>query len=255
MKVSELMTGKTAVAGFTGVMTPNDYVLAIDISGNPATPVGDYVVLQLGVEGLDAKMESDSNDKQYLRDGKSTTKTGAQRTFALSGDRYIGDAAQDYIFTLANMLATGAAAIVPYVYFNIKTFVGEKGTLTILVNSDGGGKAEDTSEIDVELKKTGAAPIAYTYAAALGALTVQSVAGTASGTSLITVTGQGSGQLVYKQNASVLTPTYGDEATGYILFESGVDLTLTTGQKINVAEITAQGKIIAFGSATIASKP
>lgn len=163
MKLSELMSGKTAVANFKGVVTPNDFVLAIDISGNPATQVKDYVVLQLGIEGIDAKMESDSTDKQYLRDGKSTTKTGMQRTFSIGGDRYIGDEAQDYIFSLTNMLATGASAVVPYVYFNLKTFTGEKGTLTILVNSDGGGNAEDTAEIDVELKKSGAAPTAFTY--------------------------------------------------------------------------------------------
>ena len=37
---------------------------------------------------------------------------------------------------------------------------------SIIVNSDGAGDAGESSEIDIELKKSGDAPASYTYSAA-----------------------------------------------------------------------------------------
>ena len=99
MKLSELMNGHTPDAEYEGWVTNDDWVLAVDISGTPeTTEEDDYVVAQMGVAGLDAQMNPVTQDKQYIRAGQSTTKTGTQRTFKVTGDRYVGDAFQDYCF-------------------------------------------------------------------------------------------------------------------------------------------------------------
>ena len=149
MKVSELMAGYTPNDEFAGFATNDDWVLAVGI-GEEATTEKDYTVVQMGIAGLDPQMNPVTQDKQYIRTGLSTSKTGTQRTFAITGDRYIGDAFQDYCFGLDIALLTGK---------------GEKGTVSIIVNSDGGGNAGENSAISVDLRSVGTAPTEYTYSA------------------------------------------------------------------------------------------
>lgn len=167
MKLSELMAGITPKADYTGWVTNDDYVLAINTKPDGVTPtaVTDYAVVQMGVEGLDAQLNPITQDKQYIRAGQSTLRTGTQRSFAISGDRYVGDDAQDYMLSHKMMYGTGNAVITDYVYFNILTGKGEKGQVSIIINSDGSGNAGESSQIDVELKKVGNTPAEYTYSA------------------------------------------------------------------------------------------
>lgn len=167
MKLSELMQGYTPEANYEGWVTNDDWVFAINLnpSADQATAVSDYGVVQMGIEGLDAKMNPITVDKTYIRAGQSTQKTGTQRTFKVSGDRYIGDEVQDYIFGHGIKYGTGNKVITDYVYFNILNGKGEKGQVTIIANSDGSGNAGESSTIDVEFKKVGAVPTEYTYAA------------------------------------------------------------------------------------------
>lgn len=168
MTITELMNGKTPSPTFEGFVTNDDFVLAVDISGSESTEVGDYVVAQLGVAGLDAQLNPITQDKQYIRAGQSTTKTGTQRTFKVTGDRHIGDEFQDYCFSHAVKYGTGAAVTVPYVYFCILNGRGEKGEVSIAVNSDASGNAGESAGVDIDLKKTGAMPTEYTYSAPSG---------------------------------------------------------------------------------------
>lgn len=165
MKISELMQGKTPNADYEGWVTNDDWVFAIDLTptSDSATDVKDYAVVQMGIEGLDAQLNPVTVDKTYIRAGQSTQKTGNQRSFTVSGDRYIGDEAQDYIFKHAVKYGTGNSAITNYVYFNILNGKGEKGQVSIIVNSDGAGNAGESSSIDVEFKKIGNIPTEYTY--------------------------------------------------------------------------------------------
>lgn len=165
MKISELMQGKTPSADYEGWVTNDDWVFAIDLTptSDSATDVKDYAVVQMGIEGLDAQLNPVTVDKTYIRAGQSTQKTGNQRSFTVSGDRYIGDEAQDYIFKHAVKYGTGNSAITNYVYFNILNGKGEKGQVSIIVNSDGAGNAGESSSIDVEFKKIGNIPTEYTY--------------------------------------------------------------------------------------------
>ena len=166
MKLSELMTGRSPDPNFEGFVTNDDMVLAVDISGKEDTDPGDFVVVQMGIDGLDAQNNPVTADKQYIRAGKSTTKTGNQRSFKVGGDRYVGDPFQDYACSPAIMQGVGQAVVVPYVYFCLLNGKGEKGTVSIITNSDASGSAGENAGIDIELKKVGAAPEVYTYAAA-----------------------------------------------------------------------------------------
>lgn len=165
MLLSTLMSAITPDPSFTGWSTNDDMVFAIDLdpTAAPATPVPGYAVVQMGIEGLDAQLNPIMTEKNYIRAGQSTIKTGNQRTFKVSGDRYIGDAAQDYLLGFAVAQGRGSACVTKYVYFNMLTGAGETGEVSIVVNSEGSGNAGEASTVDVELKKVGAAPTEYTW--------------------------------------------------------------------------------------------
>lgn len=166
MKVSELMATVQMKADFEGGLVHNDMVLAINTTpGTSNTTPKDYAVLQIQIDSTDAKLNPETSDKNYIRSGKATQKTGTQRSFSVTGERYIGDAAQDYIFGHKIKFGTGSGVVTDYVYFNMLTGKGEKGTVAIIVNGDGGGDASSGLEIDVELRQNGAAPVEYTYSA------------------------------------------------------------------------------------------
>lgn len=163
MKVSELMAGYTPDDEVEGFATNDDWVLAVGIG--ETTSEKDYTVVQQGIAGLDPQMNPVTQDKQYIRTGLSTSKTGTQRTFAITGDRYIGDAFQDYCFGINIAHGVGQKVVVPYIYFSILTGKGEKGTVSIIDNSDGGGNAGENSSISIDLRSVGTAPTEYTYSA------------------------------------------------------------------------------------------
>lgn len=167
MKLSELMANYTPKTNYEGWVTNDDYVFAIDPTpgGESPTVVDDYVVVEMGISGLDAQLNPVTQDKQYIRAGQNTMKTGTQRSFTVSGDRYIGDEAQDYCLSHKTKYGTGNGVVTNYVYFNILNGKGEQGQCSIIVNSDGSGNAGESSTIDIEFKKMGTTPKEYTYSA------------------------------------------------------------------------------------------
>lgn len=167
MKLAELMKEITPDPQYTGWVTNDDMVFAINIAADnkEAVTESDYAVVQMGIEGLDAQLNPITVDKTYIRSGQSTQRTGTQRSFAVTGDRYIGDEAQDFILSHKMKYGTGNAVITDYVYFNLLTGKGEKGQVSVIINSDGSGNAGESSALDIEFKKVGAVPTEYTYAA------------------------------------------------------------------------------------------
>lgn len=169
MKLSELMKDITPNTNYEGFVTNDDFVFAINTTPDAevATKVTDYEVVQMGIAGLDSQMNPVTQDKQYIRAGQSTQKTGTQRSFALTGDRYVGDPAQDFILSHKIKYGTGNGVVTDYVYFDILTGKGEKGKVSVIVNSDGAGNAGEAAAIDVEFKKIGSMPEEYTYSSAV----------------------------------------------------------------------------------------
>lgn len=165
MKLSKLMEDYTVNAEYEGWITNDDYVFAIDIDPRAQTDTedGNYEVVEMGIAGLDAQLNPVTQDKQYIRAGQNTMKTGTQRSFAVTGDRYSGDPAQDYCLSHAMKYGTGNGVVTNYLYFNILNGKGEKGQCSIIVNSDGSGNAGESSAIDIEFKKIGTNPEEFTY--------------------------------------------------------------------------------------------
>lgn len=171
MTLKELMQGFKPSEDYVGWVTNDDFVFAINLNPGAATPteVEEYGVVQMGIEGLDAQLNPITVDKTYIRAGQSTQRTGTQRSFKVSGDRYIGDAVQDFLFSHDIKYGTGNKVITDYVYFNVLNGKGEKGQVSIIINSDGAGNAGESSAIDVEFKKVGSIPTEYTYSEAAAA--------------------------------------------------------------------------------------
>lgn len=168
MKVSELMANHELNPNFEGIVTNDDWVLAVDCGETAATDwtsANDFAVVQLGIAGLDSNLNPITQDKTYIRAGQSTVKTGNQRSFALTGDRYEGDEFQDFALSHKIKYGVGQTVVRKYVYYNIITGTGEQGEVCIIVNSDGSGEAGNSAEIDIELKKSGAAPTEFSYSA------------------------------------------------------------------------------------------
>lgn len=90
----------------------------------------------------------------------------------------------------------------------------------------------------------------------LGALTVTSVAGTASGDSLVTVGGaESSGTtLGYKIGGKAADVKSGDTNTGYDTLTSPAQVTVATGKIITVVEFDGNGRAIKVGSAQTVAK-
>ena len=155
MTLSELMASYTPDSSFEGIVNTDDYVLAVDPdpTATTATEESAYLVVEKGIEGQDSAMNGETSDKKYLRAGTSTIKTGQQRTFSITGDRYVGDPAQDYL--LGTKHKYGNDCITNYVYFDVKTGKGEKGQVSIIVNSDGDGTAGSPATIAIDLKQFG----------------------------------------------------------------------------------------------------
>lgn len=164
MTLSELMSDVTPSATYEGWVTNDDWVLAVAATATE-TDVEDFLVVEMGVSGLDAALNPITQDKTYIRAGQSTQKTGTQRTFKPAGDRYMGDEFQDLCFSHDIMFGKGNAVTRPYVYFCILNGKGEQGIVSIIVNSEGSGAAGESSAFDVDLKKIGAEPTSYTYTA------------------------------------------------------------------------------------------
>lgn len=85
----------------------------------------------------------------------------------------------------------------------------------------------------------------------LKTLTLTSKPGTVKGTTKITVTGNGSGQLYYKTGGSIKLPTYEEDISGWTTWNGTSDITATDGESICVAEANASNLAIAAGSCTI----
>ncbi|MCL2718107.1 MAG: hypothetical protein FWE14_04930 [Lachnospiraceae bacterium] len=163
MKLSELMQGKTPDPAFEGFSTADDMVLAIDFTGN-ATDPKEYIVAQNGITEQSGALEAQTSSANYLRTGEVSTKTGTSRSFSVAGDRYYKDAFQDSLLDHEMKYGTGQTVIKPYVYFNLLTGKGEKGSISIVIEDDLSGAAGENASFSATLTST-VKPAEYTYTA------------------------------------------------------------------------------------------
>ena len=167
LTLKTLMDAAKPKKDYTGYVLSDDMVLAIDVSGNNAetdfTKINpdEFAVIEMGAKTVDATLDAEEKDKNYIRSGKNTSKTGTQRTFAPKLDRYIGDAAQDYIDSLK--YGTGQSVVVNYAYLNRLSGMGEVGSVSVAVTSDGGGESGDNAAFECSLKGISGKPVPYDW--------------------------------------------------------------------------------------------
>lgn len=163
MKLKDFMDEITLKPDFKGIILADDYVLAINISGSGTTDPGEYEIVEEGLKTANGQLNPQEKTTAYIRRGQQTTKTGTQRTFSLDMDRYIGDPVQDFFDSFAIKYGTGQECVVDYVNINRINGKGEKGKLSVIVNTDSGGGSQENSVLSVDLKSTGVKPEEYTY--------------------------------------------------------------------------------------------
>ena len=148
---------------YAGEVTGDDYILAVDCSesGNSDTPA-DYAPVAVHIENVGAELSPETEDTQFLYEGASSSKTSTQRAFKVEGKRKVGDTFQDFVCSHAIKFGRGTAVLRNYVYFCALTGKGEKGTVVICVNNDGGAESGAPGEIDVDLNCVGT-PSEYVY--------------------------------------------------------------------------------------------
>lgn len=90
----------------------------------------------------------------------------------------------------------------------------------------------------------------------LGTLTVTSAAGTASGTTKLTVkpAKAGGNQYKYKTGAGATPVTYGQNVQTWTAWDGTADITATTGQVVTVVECSSDYKAVASGNATVTAR-
>lgn len=152
----------------TGERIGRQMVLAVDTSKDgDASSVGDYTVVAYHIDNLGAALSASTTDKSYIGEGESTVKTGTKRSFAITGNRLVGETFQD--FCLSNDIKYGVGSDVQrsYVYFDAGTLSGEKGNATITVTKDGSAAASDPADVEITLNVNGT-PEDFTYVVKVG---------------------------------------------------------------------------------------
>lgn len=180
--------------------------------------------------------------------------TGIHPVISLTGVRKVGDAAQDFIFGNRLNLMEGRKT-------NLRlSMANADGTVTRYTNrvtmknvSSFGGATTDGAAVTVDFSFNGR-PITETLAAST-ALTVNSVAGAASGQTVITVvpTFPDAGcKFVYAWDTTAPTATNGSVLTGWNDFTNGATYVIPNGKKVAVAMVNVSTYIVVGnGNATV----
>lgn len=163
MRLKEMFRSVQTDPDFKGYVTTDQMVLAVDITPDQSADPDDYAVAYMGGADRSSSLNPEEKTTAYYYHGKSTTKTGNQRTIDFTEDRYVEDEFQDFVFSFDMKYATGQKAIVNYVYFNTLTGEGEKGSGTLIISDDGSGAPEENLSVSGSIKKAGAQPEKFIY--------------------------------------------------------------------------------------------
>ena len=126
------------------------------------TDVKNWVVCADHVREHSGALNASTTDNTYIRTGPVTTKGSVQRTLSIQGDRYVGDAFQDFLLSHKIAFGSGQSVVVPYVYFSLRTGKGEKGEGALILTSDVGGSAGANATFAADFKGIGT-PAEFDY--------------------------------------------------------------------------------------------
>jgi hypothetical protein len=205
-----------------------------------------YKRIGMGFTSAAISNEEEVNDTSYLdgEGGKTSTVVGFQHKVDFSGERVVGDLAQDYVLskvfdlsgrttnyrcTLADgTIITGSATICDIVPF--------------------GGDANAIAEFSFSLKINGKP--AKTDPVTAITLTTTVAAGSAVGTTKFTATAGSTNHLAYtlKAAATVVKDRQYVNPSAVVAYTSAANITATVGQNLNMYEIDAFNHVVKFTS-------
>lgn len=159
------LSGLTPSASYTGIETTDDFLLAVQTADSQSA-VKDWVVCADHVREHSGALNASTSDNTYIRTGPVTTKGPVQRTLSIQGDRCVGDAFQDFLLSHKIAFGSGESAIVPYIYFSLRTGKGEKGKGVLILTSDVGGSAGANATFAADFKGIGT-PEEFDYTGAV----------------------------------------------------------------------------------------
>lgn len=246
-----------------GLMPVFGLKLEIGIAFTPGSPgTWSYAELGAGIENLTEALNETNQQYHFMQDEGFARNhvTGLAPVYTLTGKRVAGDPAQDYIFSRKFALNGDRASSVRM------TVTGPNGLATVTtcdctlgnIQEWSGATTDDTS-ISFEIRLDG-----KPSTPALGALTVTSVAGSASGDTVVSAAGAGiaangtpgSGLTMHYTAGNDTAPamTYGAALPNGVSWTeasaSPILLVSQTGGKyVTVALVDADSKVVAAGSA------
>lgn len=173
MTLAEFMEKVNPNPSAEAFIMADDYVLAISTKSMTETEIktadpGTFEIVEAGLKSVDGQLNPQEKTSNYIRRGQSTVKSGTQRAFTLSLDRYAGDPVQDFFDSFDIKYGRGQTCVIGYAFINMVTGKGEKGLMSAIVNTDCSGASGENAGLEVNLKSNGVAPIEYTYTAPAG---------------------------------------------------------------------------------------
>lgn len=233
------------------------YGVEMEIDTTPFAASRNWVPVCDGFNNLTENLNEQVQEYYFLC-GKgfgSDEVTGIHPVLALTGVRKIGDAAQDFIFgNRLNLMEARKTNLRLSVANSDGTVTRYTNRVTMKNVSSFGGATTDGAAVSVDFSFNGR-PIVETVAAS-AALTVTSVAGAASGQTVLTVvpTFPDAGcKFVYAYaETTAPTATLGSVLTGWNDFTNGATYQIANGLKVTVAMVNVSTyKVVGSGSATI----
>ena len=235
------------------------YGVEIEVDTTPYGTARTWAPINQGFNNLAEELGEQLQEYFFLGDKGygSEFVTGLHPKYTITGVRVVGDTAQDFIFGQRMSLMAGRNT---YLRISLANADGTVSRFTNFVTMTGmsgfGGATTDGAAVSVAFMFNGR-PVTETVAAT-GTLTVTSVAGATTGTTVITAvpTFPDAGcKFVYAYGDTAPTATPGSVLTGWNDFVNGATYTIASGKLVTVAMVNVSTFIVAAsGGATIVAK-
>lgn len=137
-----------------GFSLGSDFVLAIGKGDSPL----DYLVFSQNASEVKASVVSDMLLRKYVLRGGSYHRHSAVRKFSVTMFRRDDDPLFSMLCSLSSLFGTEKEAVFDYVYFNVRTGIGEKGTVSADVFCDMDGLPDTPAVLSADFFGCGGIP-------------------------------------------------------------------------------------------------
>jgi hypothetical protein len=223
---------------------PLNYEICLEIDTTPNGATRTFVRVAEGITTCELSENSSVDQKSYYDDeGFATSaKLGGQFTLSISGDRCVGDAAQDYLVSTFGKYGDEAKS---NVRMTASDGAQKSGSCTITTVTDGGGDASALASFACEIHFNGKPSILARSNAP--ALTATVAAGSVAGSTKFTATPTSPNTLAYKLSGATAGTIYARQyVPNLIAYTSAADIPAVVGQYLQMFEVDANLRVVSF---------